>query len=108
VDLRAVEAARVNAELNALAQRVRFEATPLARIDPVRSLVVANIDAETLLALAPQLARHAHRGRALLLTGLLDERAEELSRAYAALGYDEHRRASLEGWALLDLRPRFA
>ena len=57
IDENAVRAATANAELNGLEDRARFLTLPLGELDATFPLVVANIDAPTLLALAGALAR---------------------------------------------------
>lgn len=69
-------------------------------------LLIANILAGPLIALAPGICetvtRAAH-GR-IVLSGLLDDQADEVTAAYAACGYGVETRLSREGWATLTLR----
>lgn len=67
-------------------------------------LITANILAGPLLALAPHLARLAARGGHIVLSGLLDSQAREVSATYRRLGFVREACLSLEGWTTLILR----
>jgi ribosomal protein L11 methyltransferase len=67
-------------------------------------LITANILAGPLLALAPHVARLAARGGHIVLSGLLDSQAREVSASYRRLGFTRKTRLSLEGWTTLVLR----
>lgn len=70
-DALALENARENARLNALARRISFSTTPLDRVRGRFDLVVANILSSVLIRLAADLKRVlARRGR-LVLGGIL-------------------------------------
>jgi ribosomal protein L11 methyltransferase len=95
VDPQAVETAAANARANGIALNATLpDALPAAHYD----LVVSNILAQPLIALAPLLAA---RGPRLALSGILDEQAEEVMRAYRP-SLDMKVAASDEGWALLE------
>ena len=80
IDLQAVSAARNNAERNAVNARFDDSARPLAgQFD----IVVANILANPLKALAPAITGHVRPGGQLALSGILAEQAEELIAIYA-------------------------
>ena len=97
IDLQAVSAARNNAERNAVNARFDDSARPLSgQFD----IVVANILANPLKALAPAIAGHVRPGGQLALSGILEEQAAELIAIYApyiALGVAGTR----EGWVCL-------
>jgi len=97
IDLQAVSAARNNAERNAVNARFDDSARPLAgQFD----IVVANILANPLKALAPAITGHVRPGGQLALSGILAEQAEELIAIYAPyipLGVADTR----EGWVCL-------
>jgi ribosomal protein L11 methyltransferase len=96
VDPQAVETAAANARANGIALYARLpDALPAAHYD----LVVSNILAQPLILLAPLLAA---RGPRLALSGILDEQAEEVMRAYQPwlemkLGGADERWILLEG-----------
>ncbi len=98
-DPAAVEAARHNAGLNALS--VSFSEANLESLGDSYELVVANMETPTLLALAPLLA--SHTAGCLVLSGLLEERSEEVRSAFSAHGLTTCEQESEAGWTLLTL-----
>ena len=97
IDLQAVTAARNNAERNEVSARFDDSAHPLkGQFD----IVVANILANPLKALAPAIVGHVRPGGLLALSGILAEQAEELIAIYApyiALNVADTR----DGWVCL-------
>jgi len=106
IDTQAVQATRSNADSNAIAASdlevdLTGHPVPEAGFD----LVLANILAQPLIELAPELARATRPGGRLLLAGLLERQTEEVMAAYSDLfeiGVEDCR----EGWALLGGRRR--
>jgi len=94
LDPQAVETARANAAANDVVLKSALpDAFPAAGYD----IVVSNILAQPLIALAPMLAP---RGARIALSGILDSQAGEVAGAYEAwfdMGID----AREDGWALL-------
>lgn len=101
IDAMAVDAARRNAELNQLSSRCTFSTTPVDGVEGRYDVVVANIDAPTLCSLARSLSEHLAPGGSLLLTGLLEEQADELSSAFAPLGIELGVQERDDDWVLL-------
>lgn len=102
VDDVALGAARENARLNGLAERVVF----LDAAEALASgfdLIVANLSTGTLLEEAPRLAARARGVRELLITGFLGEQANGIRDRFAELGFSELGRIDEEGWCLLVL-----
>ena len=99
VDPQAVETAAANARANGIALNATLpDALAVAHYD----LVVSNILAQPLILLAPLLAA---RGPRLALSGILDEQAEEVMRAYRP--WFEVSLAGAEGgWVLIEGRRR--
>jgi len=97
IDLQAVAAARNNAERNNVSARFDDSARALSgQFD----IVVANILANPLKALAPAITGHVRSGGRLALSGILVEQAEELIAIYAPyipLSVADSR----EGWVCL-------
>lgn len=91
----AVEAARANALHNGL--DLEFSATPVAELTQGAELVLANVHAEVLLSLAPDLVRLT--GRWLVLSGILPDREVHVRQAFRAL--QRVGRTSGEGWICL-------
>jgi len=106
IDPQALQATRSNAERNGIEADMLDTAQPGAD-PPVAScdLVLANILAAPLVALAPTLARSAQLGARLLLAGLLDWQAEEVMDSYRD-DFDIRVTAQRDGWVLLDGRRR--
>jgi ribosomal protein L11 methyltransferase len=105
-DPKAVEVARENAEANGVA--LELAVVPREPVAGTFDLVVANILANTLVALAPELAAKVAPGGVVLLSGILAPQEEEVRRAYVAAGL-----APLAGgdrrdgeWSLLALERR--
>lgn len=94
VDPQAVETAIANARVNGVQLNAALaDALPAALYD----LVVSNILAQPLIVLAPLLAS---RGRRVALSGILEEQAEEVMRAYEPW-FDVKIAEIEERWALL-------
>ena len=101
VDPAAVRATERNAEANGVADRVRASTDPPDAVAGSFDVVVANISAATVTALAPALeARRAADG-VLVVAGLLDEQADAVVVAHTESR--ELARASEDGWAALVL-----
>jgi ribosomal protein L11 methyltransferase len=68
-------------------------------------LVMANIQADVLAQLAPQLPAHVAAGGALVLSGLLTNQAHEVTEAYQAVGLRLEQRYDEGEWAAVLLVP---
>lgn len=97
IDAPSVQSAIENAELNGL--HADFSTTPLERITTQHDLVVANLFAEVLVALAPELLRVTSKH--LVLAGILNEKADSVLEALAEL--DLRERITSEAWTCLHL-----
>jgi ribosomal protein L11 methyltransferase len=81
IDAQAVEVTRTNADANQVTVRASLpEALAPGRYD----LVVANILAQPLIALAPELSARTRPGGRIALAGVLESQAEDVAGAYAA------------------------
>jgi len=110
-DPEAVAVAKANAAANGVGQRIAFAcamglAHPWLRHAAPFDLVVANILAAPLQAMAPQLGKAVQRGGVLVLSGILNPEAAEVISCYVVQGFrlQEHRRIS--GWSTLVLVKR--
>jgi ribosomal protein L11 methyltransferase len=99
VDPRALEVAQANARANGVALAAAVPEA-LAPAHAAFDLVVANILAGTLVALAPELAARAGPGARIALSGILRAQAAEVIAAYAA-HFDLAVLDEEEGWALV-------
>ncbi len=98
VDADAIAVARENAKLNEFpATQAKFETTPLARVKETFPLVLANIEADALIAMKAQLHKHLTFGGRLILSGILEERENEVRKAFGK----PLARASLGEWVAL-------
>lgn len=101
----AVEIAKRNAHKAGLSRQIHvFEAEGLAhplfsRIAP--DLIVANILAGPLDALAPAMARTLQPGGYAVLSGLTADQTHAIVARYGALGFTLERHSLLDGWAAL-------
>ena len=86
IDEAAVRCARDNALLNNLERSCVFENTPLALVRGRYPLVIANIIAPVLHALADELAAHVAPSGRLLLSGALIPQGDALAEAMCARG----------------------
>lgn len=96
IDDAAVESTR----LNALANAVTVQSGQVDAVEGVFDVVLANILATPLKVLAPLLSSHVQPGGALVLAGILERQAQELTDAYAP--YCRLQVAdSQDGWILM-------
>ncbi|MEA2455070.1 MAG: ribosomal protein methyltransferase [Thermoleophilaceae bacterium] len=99
-ELAALEATRANAAANGVelagVERVNLRESP----PPAANTVAANLMRPLLLDVA---RRMEERPAALILSGLLDEEADEVAAAFAPLS--ERRRLSSRGWTALLMTP---
>ena len=109
IDPVAVDVARANARLNGVERLVTFKTGPgfhpvpeYARYD----LIVANILARPLTALAPEMAGHLGRGGYAVLSGLIVRDERMVLAAYLAQGFKFVSRSVREGWVTLVLKKR--
>jgi ribosomal protein L11 methyltransferase len=98
-DDQALIAARANAELNGVAERL-FVGTPGELPAVTVDVLAANILARPLVALAPKFAERVSAGGMLALSGILETQAASVASAYAPHFADlaQHARG---GWVLL-------
>jgi len=101
-DPQALAAARANAALNAVTERLTIaapDALPERRFD----VVLANILAGTLISLAPRLAASTAPGGRIALSGILATQREAVEAAYAPY-FEGFAVATADGWVRLDAR----
>ena len=108
IDPVAVDVAEANVAANGLAGRVRclvaagFDSPDLAQAAPY-DLVFANILKGPLIALARPMADVTAPGGRVILSGILNEQADEVAEVYARAGYSPHHRESIVDWTTLTL-----
>ena len=104
-DSSAVEATLANAAANGLADRVTANLGSLPPKPPAEPypLVLANLVAAVLIDLAAQLVAHTAPGGALLASGIIEGRADEVLAALTAAGFVLDRRLDDREWVSLRL-----
>ncbi|PTW50179.1 50S ribosomal protein L11 methyltransferase [Rhodovulum kholense] len=106
IDPVAVEVAEANVAANGLAGRIRcleaagFDHPELAAAAPY-GLIFANILKAPLIALAPDIAAQLAPGGIAILSGLLNEQADEVAAAYSAAGLDLEGAEQIGDWTTL-------
>ena len=109
IDAVAVEVAAANVAANGLIGRVRcIEAAglehPELRAAAPYDLIFANILKGPLVALAPEIAGSTAPGGHLILSGILNEQADELQQVYASVGFGLVFEDQSGDWSTLTLR----
>ncbi len=109
IDPVAVEVAEANARANGLSGRLKcVEAAGFGhealRDGAPYDLIFANILKGPLVALAPDLAANLSIGGFAILSGILNEQADEIVQVYARLGINPVNRGSIGDWTTLTLR----
>lgn len=105
VDPTALRVAAANAAANGLEGRFEVHAGPLEALERQFPLVLANVLAAPLAALAPRLVRAIAPGATLVLSGLQPHQVEDVVRAYRDLGMWWTGQSERDGWVSLRLRP---
>jgi ribosomal protein L11 methyltransferase len=99
----AVEATAANARRNRVARRVRAVHGSLPVDGGPFDLVLANLIAGVLVALAPLLAAATRPGGRLLASGIFVDREAEVRAAFAAAGLEVVGRTAEGDWVALDV-----
>lgn len=111
IDEVAVDVARANVVANGLEGRVKcveaagFDHPSLAQAAPF-DLVFANILKGPLVALAPDVASVMTPEGYAILSGILNEQADEVIEVYARSGINLHNRESIGDWTTITLRKK--
>ena len=108
IDAIAVEVAEANVALNDLAGRVQcveamgFDHPRLREAAPF-DLIFANILKGPLIGLAPDMAAHAAPGARIILSGILNPQADEVTAVYGRNGMSLEQRDVIGDWTTLTL-----
>jgi ribosomal protein L11 methyltransferase len=108
-DKDAVRVAKENAAINGLRKHIRIVASDGYKAKVIRDhapydLITANILANPLIALAPDLARNLARGGRAVLSGLMNDQARDVLAAHAKVGLVLDFRLRLGQWTVLVLK----
>ena len=106
IDDKCLDVAYENAALNGvgrdrytvLAGDILSDEALQAKLGEGYDLVVANIVADVILALAPAVRRYLKPGGAFLCSGIIDDRAEEVAQGLRENGWEILETRSAEGW----------
>ena len=104
VDEAALRSAADNLEPNQVEGKVSLSPRALAEVSERFPLVIANIIAPVLLALADELVAHLEPQGELWLSGILETQVSEVQARYEALGARLEGRAQRGEWVRLTLR----
>lgn len=104
IDPQAVMVAAENLTLNKVEQSVSVSAAPLSLIGSSFDLIVANILAEALVKLAPELIERINPGGFLILSGILIEKERIVLDCYSALAFTLEEVAREGEWSCLTFR----
>jgi ribosomal protein L11 methyltransferase len=105
IDGDALRVAAENARINMLHERIELTRGGPETIGGTWPLVLANVLAAPLIAMAPTLVRRVgHHGR-LVLSGIPTTLEQDVSEAYRRLGMQHLRTASRAGWVALVMHP---
>lgn len=101
-DVNAVAVARRNARANAVAHQIRVLHGSLAEVGEPYDLVVANILAHVIIDMAASgLDTRIRRGGTLVVSGILEEQANDVAAALGARGLSVIERRQRESWVAL-------
>lgn len=89
-DADATHVAEENAARNRMAPKCKFDATPLKKVAGQYPVVVANIEADVLIAIAKDLVAHTAPGGLLVLSGILETRMRDVEAAFIKHGKLAH------------------
>ena len=106
IDSNAAEISQKNARLNGVDDRCLFEAGDLLTEEHLllklsrqpADIVVANIVADVIIALAPGVRQILKPGGLFISSGIIDERAEEVEAALKAEQFVIDERKAMDGW----------
>jgi len=101
-DPEAIEVAMENIAVNHVEGRIRLFSGTTMEIEGVFNVILANIQAQPLLDMAPALVRRLNPGGRLALSGLLLEQMDEVSNAYVEKGLRLIGTRLAGEWGLLD------
>ncbi|MBQ3125580.1 MAG: 50S ribosomal protein L11 methyltransferase [Clostridia bacterium] len=107
IDPVAVKVARENVKDNACADTVSVDQSDLLRQVPKGEkygLVAANIVADIILRMAPDIGAYMEKGGILLASGIIEPRAAEVEIELCARGFSVVERAAENDWCALALR----
>jgi len=104
IDDAALQAARENARLNGLDERLELSRGGPESIAGTWPLVLANVLAAPLIEMAPVLVRRVSRRGRLVLSGIPEGITDDVNHAYTRLGMQRGRVMARAGWVAIVLQ----
>lgn len=104
IDPIAIEATESNARRNRLSGSIRARLGSLPTGAPPHDLVVANLIASVLIALAPDLLAEVRPGGTVLASGIFTDREADVTASFSAVGLDVFERTVEGDWVALAAR----
>lgn len=98
IDPQAVEVAIENMKLNGLVEQINCSTTPLEALEGPFDIILANILAEELVRLAPQLTDRLAPGGSLVLSGILAEKEELVLNGFTTYGLNYSGTTRMGDW----------
>jgi ribosomal protein L11 methyltransferase len=105
-DPTALKVARGNVKVNGAERRVRLANSRVEKIDDCFGVVVANLTAETIIALAAALEERVADGGYLVLSGILKLKAGQVRRRFAPASFRLVRQSREKEWVTLLLQKK--
>ncbi len=102
IDPIAIESTTANAGRNRLGRRIRARVGSLPSGEPPFDVVVANLIASVLVALAPDLVEELRPAGRLIASGIFRDRESEVTDAFGAVGLSVIARWASEDWVALE------
>ncbi len=105
IDPVAVKVANENAELNGVTGRTKFVCGDLTdKVQGTFEIVTANIVADVIIRLLSTVKNYLVKGGVLIVSGIIDTRADEVERACNDSGFTTEKRLEHGGWVAILLR----
>jgi len=102
IDQVAVNSASENAKLNGVSDRSGFICGNLAeRVTETYDIACANITADAIVSLAPDVPSFLRPGGLLILSGIIENRETDVTNAIASIGFSIKERTEQKGWVCI-------
>ncbi len=102
----AIKTAKKNAQLNSVEDICSFTNRDISMISGSFDLVAANITSDVLTSMAKDISRRQKRGSLLLLTGIVNEKANQVKGGYLEMGYVDFESYVTNEWTLWSAKKR--
>jgi ribosomal protein L11 methyltransferase len=105
-DKKAVEIATQNALINNVSERVAVRHGDIAKLSETFDLIVANINANTLIKLRPHLTRLLNSNGYLIISGIIEQETDNINEHFPADSYPAHQLLQEKEWLCFVMRKR--